>query len=426
MLVAARSGRHALYSLHNASTSSSSGMEAAAALASKGQKRNATTFAGASRFRWTFQKPYIQRSKSLYHYPDVSKVTGEKVDWLYGAPKSGYEAVAIYGPNTIELKGMPMGRTPEYMQERLRRFFSKFGPVVHCRCTPHALDPYQCEGTAYITFRTKRASLVALKAPLKFPGSLHYKIVRMRHLDTDKENDWQYIYKAEHWNKQIVSICKQLYTQLGPPLPPPGFSIETAIPVSGNAVSTSPAHPVARSLDKVWEGLYEHEYGIGRKRTADLSVYKRLGSWDALLTTSPFDQLFHVSGDTNTPPGERYVRRKLLSSEQLDRVLIRCHNVLKKKLAEELSVHWREGKIQLPEWVQKRVSAWQHKEVLPHEVQIMSRTKDVYKIHDERLLFKLKLQKERNKKKAEWKTQQMAAKMAADTARREALESKRA
>ena len=29
---------------------------------------------------------------------------------------SGYEAVRIYGENTLELKGMPLGKTPEYVQ----------------------------------------------------------------------------------------------------------------------------------------------------------------------------------------------------------------------------------------------------------------------------------------------------------------------
>ena len=28
----------------------------------------------------------------------------------------GYEAVRIYGENTLELKGMPLGKTPEYVQ----------------------------------------------------------------------------------------------------------------------------------------------------------------------------------------------------------------------------------------------------------------------------------------------------------------------
>ena len=44
---------------------------------------------------------------------------------MYGTPASGYEARAVFGPHTLELRGMPMGRTPEYMQERLRRFFAK-------------------------------------------------------------------------------------------------------------------------------------------------------------------------------------------------------------------------------------------------------------------------------------------------------------
>merc|ERR1712110_125651 len=124
------------------------------------------------------------------------------------------------------------------MQERLRRFFAKFGPVVQCRAEPHPLDPYQCEGTAYVTFRDRGTALKALKAPLKFPASLHDKVVSMRHLDSDKRNDPDYYEKAKFWNGELLTLAKQLHTQL---------SEDDTLLADG------------KSLASVGRGLYEHE-----------------------------------------------------------------------------------------------------------------------------------------------------------------------
>merc|ERR1719453_125036 len=165
--------------------------------------------------KWHFSLPYVREQPgSLFHYPEVSHVSGKPVDWFHGEPTDGYYGVHTYGEHTLELKGMPMGRTPEYMQERLRRFFSKFGPVRHCRAEPHPLDPYQCEGTAYVSFRDREASLKALKAPLKFPASLHDKVIHMRHLDTDKTNDPDYFEKAKFWDRQLLALARSLHEQL--------------------------------------------------------------------------------------------------------------------------------------------------------------------------------------------------------------------
>eukprot|EP00434_Breviolum_minutum_P000664 symbB.v1.2.000581.t1/scaffold3.1/size669525/21 len=84
---------------------------------------------GATTMKWQFSLPYVREVDSLYHYPAVSQVSGKTIDWYADEPQDGYEAVRIYGENTLELKGMPLGKTPEYVQERLRRFFGKFGPV---------------------------------------------------------------------------------------------------------------------------------------------------------------------------------------------------------------------------------------------------------------------------------------------------------
>jgi len=384
---------------------------------------------GGSYFKWYFVKKYIRRTPSPFHYPELSPVTGKQIDWMYAVPKSGYEGALIYGPHTLELKGMPMGRTPEYMQERLRRFFSKFGPIKMCRCVPHPLDPYQCEGTAFITFRTKYAALQALKAPLKFPTSLHSHIVRMRDLDSDKTNDPLYIYKAEHWNSEVLSLCRQLHSSLRANGP--------------------------MDVQHCWRGLREREYGTKKIVAADEAVFRRFGSWSAMFSCPPFDELFCVSTEVEraergppphsqiSPPpvptrvdvdmqggvddhpsvcgdaleetggretGAVRVSARLLGSEQMERVLVRCRGKLQRRLAAELQVYWREGRIELPDVIKKRVLAWTHAPQLPEEIQFMSRTKDFYRIHDEHVIFKMRLKREKKKRKDERKKEEIMAK----------------
>eukprot|EP00449_Zooxanthella_nutricula_P051442 CAMPEP_0198561868 /NCGR_PEP_ID=MMETSP1462-20131121/96178_1 /TAXON_ID=1333877 /ORGANISM="Brandtodinium nutriculum, Strain RCC3387" /LENGTH=163 /DNA_ID=CAMNT_0044292781 /DNA_START=3 /DNA_END=490 /DNA_ORIENTATION=- len=161
--------------------------------------------------KWNFTLPYVREADSLHHYPEISRVTGKPIDLYHGEPDDGYEGLRMFGENTLELQGMPMGRTPEYMQERLRRFFSKFGPVKNCRAEEHSHDPYQCAGRAWVTFRDRAAANRALRSPLKFPASLHDKVISMRHLDTDKRNDPDYFEKAKFWNAQLLSVARQLH-----------------------------------------------------------------------------------------------------------------------------------------------------------------------------------------------------------------------
>lgn len=109
---------------------------------------------GATKMKWYFQKKYIRRVPSDYfRYPAISRITRQKIDWLYRHPRSGYEGADLYGPNTIEVTNLPMGKTPEYLQERLWRYFGKFGIVERVRVLPHELDPYQTNGTAFVSFR---------------------------------------------------------------------------------------------------------------------------------------------------------------------------------------------------------------------------------------------------------------------------------
>lgn len=231
-------------------------------------------YPGASRMRWYFVKPYVRMDpNSLLHYPQVSRIDGRKIDWMYDKPFDRGELVEIYGPNTIELRNLPMGRTPEYLQERLRRFFSKYGVVTFCRCKPHELDPYQCNGVGYVTFRSKKASIDAASANLILPFTLHSKIISIRHLDTDKKNDKDYIFKQHHYNKQIISLCKALYYK---------------IYKHGDC-----------TIDNVSQGLYERSFYTGRLLKAGLSVLMRFGTWNSFFNFDPFNRIFQLNSMYN-------------------------------------------------------------------------------------------------------------------------------
>lgn len=420
--------------------------------------------AGASKMKWQFTLPYVREVDSLHHYPAVSEVTGKAIDWYADEPQDGYEAVRIYGENTLELKGMPLGKTPEYIQERLRRFFAKFGPVQHCRAEPHPLDPYQCEGTAYVTFRDRPTALKALKAPLKFPASLHDKVISMKHLDTDKTNDPNYLEKAKFWDKQLISIARQLHIQLltlpemqgGKPILQVDRDLWEHEMVELPPVEFDDPHSAeAMALKAPWGRggvpLPKKLYGMPtRVVPAQESVLKRFGNWAEFLTVAPLDELFSLerkssgaqseSRSSNQDEGEGdaageaddaaqpsssssavssdamdampesgaaiVVRGRLVSSTQRARILTRARVALAQRLHEEFSVWWREGKVPLPVYTQRRVEWWDHKPPLPFELQIMSRSMHRVRMFDEKFLYQRRIvrarQERRKAKAAEW------------------------
>ena len=322
-------------------------------------------FMGASMMKSYFKPAYKRLADSLYHYPEVSKVTGKPINYLYDKPKSGYEYQKIYGDNTLELKGMPSRRTPEYMQERLRRFFSKFGRVVTCRCLPHPLDPYQCEGTAYVSFREKKSCFDALKAPLKFPISLQSKTVSMRYMAEDKINDVKRIDKIKHWNCQLISIAKQLYQQL---------------------LTDGP-----KDIDCIGSQLIEIPFGSKVAETAETAVYQVFKDWKLFLTFNQCAELFHVH--------ENKVHARLV--KDVDRILILLNVSLARKMREEISIDWRSGKPELPSYVKRQVRKWDHKDPLPFQLQILSRNSRSCRVFDERFLVKVKANLEKAKHKRE-------------------------
>jgi len=387
---------------------------------------------GASKMKWHFQVPYRRKYDSLFHYPEVSKVTGQPVDWYHGEPQDGYEAARLFGDNTIELRGMPMGRTPEYMQERLRRFFSKFGPVKHCRAEPHPLDPYQCEGSAFVSFRDKAAAAKAIKAPLKFPASLHDKVVAMRSLDTDKCNDPNYHEKMKFLDHELVGIARQLHVQLssssqfrdkGKPLAIAGHGILqrdlVQLPVREEDSKEIPGRggaPLSRGL-----------HGAPTRNViADEAVVKRFGRWEEFLAEPPLDELFKLAvSSAATSSNSLVVLPRLVSTVQRNRILLKTKRVLDERRHKEFSVWWREGRVPLPEYTQRRVMWWDHKPPLPFALQIQSRSKDRVRIHDEKFLFKMQLRRDRKERQREGKALIAQARKQSEEAKAQALDERR-
>ncbi|KAF4670854.1 hypothetical protein FOL47_001799 [Perkinsus chesapeaki] len=349
---------------------------------------------GASKMRWYPVPPYRRlRPSSLHHYPEVSKVTGKRINWYTNDPQSGYEGAKMFGPNTLELDGLPMGRTPEYMQERLRRFFSKFGVVKICRAIPHELDPYQCQGKAYVTFRDRRSAFRALKAPLKFPASLHDKFVKMRDLDTDKRSDPLYLVKSEHNNEQLISVARQLH---------------------GKLLSGGP-----RAISTVWQGIMEQEFRTERVtsevdideglRTADHCVIQRFGSWKDFLESEGMNHIVHCDGQK--------VSAKPMTPVRLEKQLLQLSIELSKKLKAECSVHWRQGRehIPLPDHTRFLMRKWDHHEKLAWCLQTMSHNHFYQRVYDPKLIAKWRIKRERNvarnkaREEKRLEAQQMAA-----------------
>ncbi|KAF8819477.1 hypothetical protein IE077_000962 [Cardiosporidium cionae] len=340
-----------------------------------------TTF-GGSKMKAEITTPYRRRdANDLIHYPDVSKITRKRIDWMYDSPKSGYEGAKFFGLNTLEIKGLPSCKTPEYMQERLRRFFSKFGLVAMCRCIPHSLDPYQCEGTAYITFRTKIAALEAVRANLQFPPSLHHKILTFRHLDTDITNKASSILEKKHHNEEVVNVARQLYEFIQKEGP--------------------------RHLSSIWTGLTERRFRSDAKVLAEKCVIKCFGSWVNFLTAEPFRNIFLLryhpieGGCVKTCEGHRpspMVYIKIISPEKLEQFLGRAKILLKEKITSELTIHWRNGKPLLPAFSLER-NSFKHKSRLSEKLQMLSRPAKICNVFDERFLFKLQRKRERSLRK---------------------------
>lgn len=303
--------------------------------------------------------PYRRLSPSLFHYPKTSKYTGKVFDWRDGEVQTGYEPIKYYGPNTIEIKGLPMGKTPEYIQERLRRYFAKFGRVTFFRAIPHPLDPYQCEGTAYVTFRDFSSCEAAVKSVVRLGSrEMGNKILSMRVLQTDETHDGAKVIENEKARiDEVVNTTRRLYD---------------------NLVSDSQMMATVDSLP----------LSVDELKAISLT-YKSTSQYLNKLRT-----LFVVTEDGSVHP------RRLVDVES---EIFSLRKSLEKQLDDSLSVDWRcNAPIKdLPEYTKRQIRLWDKKDPLPFDLQILSRDMRQHRVFDEKFLVEAKKKRERAWNRAE-------------------------
>lgn len=282
---------------------------------------------------------YKQLNPSLYHYPKISSVSGQPVDWR-GVHKTVSAPVRLAtAENTLEVSGLPMGKTPEYMQERLRRFFAKFGPVTACRALNHPLDPYQCSGIAYVSFRDLASSEAASKAVLKLgTRSMGFKVLSLRLVGEDEPSSGpSSVASRLESSETFIAETRDLYMSL---------------------------LSEGRQIEEISEKILEKS-----------------------------KSLFFISDD-----GMVYARKLV----DLDRHLSDLSLSLKQEVEASLSQHWRVNAPikELPEYTKRRIAMWDKKDKLPFDLQILSRDFRQHRIHDEKFLIESKTKRERAQARA--------------------------
>lgn len=340
-------------------------------------KRYMHKYAGGSTIKCYIEKKKPKRKGvSLFHQPLYSPNSKNVIDWRYCTPKSGYEYMYIYGENTIEITNLPNNKVNEYVQERLRKSLNKYGRLKIIRCLSKKNDPYVNNNVCYATFLNKRDMNKCIKnLHIRFPFSLQSKIIKLKSLLTNKTNDYNYFFKQDHYNYGVINIALNLFKYLQ----------------KKNSFI---------NIKNIYMHIFEYSFNTHKIITAGISVYKVFGNWENFIDF--FDSLF-IKTIVNKEINEILVNEILVSAhvvsdEQLAIILNNKLIQLKKKTNDANSVYWRENALQLPQEIENRLNN-EHPKKLKEELQILSKTKDFYKIHDERHLFKLKLNRERKEKK---------------------------
>ncbi|VWU50072.1 conserved protein, unknown function [Hepatocystis sp. ex Piliocolobus tephrosceles] len=319
-------------------------------------------------------KCYIQKKKkkkidvSLFHQPLYSRNSKGYIDWRYCTPKSGYEYMYIYGENTIEITNLPNNKTNEYIQERLRKSLNKYGRLKILKCLSNRNDPYINNNVAYASFYKKADMYKCIRnVNIRLPLSLQHKILKFKSLYSNKSNDYNYFFKQDHYNYSSINIALNLFKYLQ-------------------------FHNCFLNIKDIYKYVFEYSYYPHKIISSGISIYKVFNSW--LNFINFFEELFIKTNKNN----EILISANIISDQNLCIYLNNKLIELKKKTNSINSVHWRQHSLQLPQDVEAKLNN-EHPQKLKEEIQILSRTKDFYKIHDERHLFKLKLNKERKEKK---------------------------
>ncbi|KAL8438901.1 hypothetical protein Efla_005381 [Eimeria flavescens] len=245
---------------------------------------------GASRMRWPYRPPAAAAAaaaaasaaadwREWVRQPVRSPETGEPIDWLHKAPESGLEPLGVYGPHVVQVDNLPFGKTPEYLQERLCRYFSRFGHVTHVHVLPHQADPYQTCGRAFVAFERRESALEAVRLPVRLPASLHFKVLRLRHVASGRCSDELYIHRKLHANRNVLFLARQFYLAL----------LQAGGPLSLSCLRRKALIRCFSSGDR----SIPHERGAWREAQGCVSLL--FGSWQAFFSSEPFSELFLIT-----------------------------------------------------------------------------------------------------------------------------------
>ncbi|GAW81122.1 hypothetical protein, conserved [Plasmodium gonderi] len=332
-------------------------------------KRFFHKYAGGSKIKcYIEKKKQKKKDTTLFHQPLYSKNSKSFIDWRYNTPKSGYEYMYIYGENTIEITNLPNNKTNEYIQERLRKSLNKYGRLKIIRCLSNRNDPYINNNICYATFHNKKDMYKCIRnINIRFPASLQYKILKFKSLYSNKSNYYNYFFKQDHYNYSVINIALNLFKYLQ-------------------------NNKCVLNIKDIYKNIFEYTYYPYKIITSGISVYKVFNNWINFINF--FDNLFLkiIKGDTI------FICAKIVDDQNISIYLNNKLIQLKKKTCASNSLYWRQDSLQLPEEIESKINN-DHPKKLKEEMQLLSKTKDFYKIHDERHLLKLKLNKERKEKK---------------------------
>jgi RNA recognition motif. (a.k.a. RRM, RBD, or RNP domain) len=302
-----------------------------------------------------FYKPfrgasYMKRAPIIKHDPEVAA----QLTIITPPDKlKGPELLRVYGNRVVKLLNLPTMRTPEYLQDRLMKYFTKFGNVVQVRVFPHKLDPYQSSGVGVVVFEQKKSCLDALKEPLLFPYPLGGKVVRMMFVAEGKWNDQGLANRLTKRAQELTDIAKDIYQKISSSPDPQKFH---------NLVI--PHRQKIRLLFENYEEFFE---------TTEMKELFRFDPSTGFLMIAP-----------NPNPETAFVRLK---------------NALAQLAIRRLSVDWRKGKLQMldmPLQTKKKIELIDHKDPLPESLQVLSRDFKRMRVFDEKNIVK---QKQRDEKR---------------------------
>lgn len=130
-----------------------------------------------------------------------------------------------------------------------------------------------------MTFRSKVAALRAVRAHVKFPNGVGHRVVRLRNLETDVQQDHNWYARELHSCKELASLARQLYSLL----------------------ETRPSGVSVVDLPKL---LMERKFGRndgGAVISSGPSVNRIFGSWLEFLDSPPMRKMFIISGWRRKP-----------------------------------------------------------------------------------------------------------------------------